>query len=92
MRVSPLLEYSSTTLAIITLIGSCTALFAASIALVHNDIKKVIAYSTMSQLARNLLNYIMIAYNLINWNRTVCVEFYTFFFVLNNSQVTKKNV
>jgi NADH:ubiquinone oxidoreductase subunit 5 (subunit L)/multisubunit Na+/H+ antiporter MnhA subunit len=50
MRASPVLEYSSTTLAIITLIGSCTALFAASIALVHVDIKKVIAYSTMSQL------------------------------------------
>jgi len=45
MRISPILEYSSTTLAIITLIGSCTALFAASIALVHNDIKKVIAYN-----------------------------------------------
>jgi len=50
LRASPLLEYSSTGLMIITVIGSLTAIFAASTALFQNDIKKVIAYSTCSQL------------------------------------------
>ena len=47
MRASPVFEYSDTVLAIVTLVGCTTALFAASIALVHNDIKKVITYSTI---------------------------------------------
>src|SRR5271154_4748614 len=55
MRASPVFEYSDTVLAIVTLVGCTTALFAASIALVHNDIKKVIAYSTMSQLGYTFL-------------------------------------
>ncbi|PIA12836.1 NADH dehydrogenase subunit 5, partial [Coemansia reversa NRRL 1564] len=50
MRASPIFEYSDTILVIITLVGCTTALFAASIALMLNDVKKVIAYSTMSQL------------------------------------------
>lgn len=50
VRFSPLLEYSSFTLACITLIGGFTAIFAATIGLFQNDIKKIIAYSTCSQL------------------------------------------
>jgi NADH-ubiquinone oxidoreductase chain 5 len=50
IRSSPLLEYSDTTLTIITIIGALTAFFAATVGLVQNDIKKVIAYSTCSQL------------------------------------------
>ena len=49
-RVSPLMEYSSNTTAFITVVGASTALFAASVALVQTDIKRVIAYSTCSQL------------------------------------------
>lgn len=49
-RCSYLFEYSTNILSIITIIGAITALFAASIAMVQNDIKKVIAYSTCSQL------------------------------------------
>jgi NADH-quinone oxidoreductase subunit L len=45
-----LIEYSETALAVITVIGASTAFFAATIGLVQNDIKKVIAYSTCSQL------------------------------------------
>jgi len=50
VRCSPIYEYSEFALSIITIIGMTTALFAASIALVQDDIKKIIAYSTCSQL------------------------------------------
>ena len=49
-RCSPLFEYSPTALSVITVIGAATAFFASTVALVQNDIKKVIAYSTCSQL------------------------------------------
>ena len=50
VRCSPIFEYSPLTLNIITIIGMTTAFFAATIALVQTDIKKIIAYSTCSQL------------------------------------------
>ena len=50
VRCSPIYEYSELALSIITLVGLTTALFAASVALVQTDIKKIIAYSTCSQL------------------------------------------
>ncbi|GAA6187410.1 NADH-quinone oxidoreductase subunit L [Litorivita sp. NS0012-18] len=49
-RMSPLMEYAPETLAFITFLGASTAFVAATIGLVQNDIKRVIAYSTMSQL------------------------------------------
>jgi len=49
-RCSPLFEYSQTALNVVAVVGMITALFAASVALVQNDIKKIIAYSTCSQL------------------------------------------
>jgi len=49
-RMSPIFEYAPGTLAFVTVIGAVTAFVAASIGLVQNDIKRVIAYSTMSQL------------------------------------------
>ena len=49
-RMSPLFEYASFTNLFITFIGASTAIFAATIALTQNDIKRVIAYSTCSQL------------------------------------------
>ncbi len=49
-RCSPIFEYSPTALAFVTVIGASTALFAATVGLVQNDIKRVIAYSTCSQL------------------------------------------
>ena len=49
-RLSPLFELANFTNLIITFIGATTAIFAATIALTQNDIKKVIAYSTCSQL------------------------------------------
>jgi len=50
VRCSPIFEYSPLTLNIITIVGMTTAFFAATVALVQNDIKKIIAYSTCSQL------------------------------------------
>ena len=49
-RMSPLFEYAPNTLAFVTVIGATSAFIAATIGLVQNDIKRVIAYSTMSQL------------------------------------------
>jgi NADH-quinone oxidoreductase subunit L len=50
VRCSPLFEYSQTALNLVTIVGMITAIFAASVALVQNDIKKIVAYSTCSQL------------------------------------------
>ena len=49
-RMSPLYEFAPNALAFITFIGGTTAIFAATVGLVQNDIKRVIAYSTCSQL------------------------------------------
>jgi len=49
-RMSPLLEFAPATLAFTTFIGATTALFAATVGCAQNDIKRVIAYSTCSQL------------------------------------------
>ena len=49
-RMSPLFEYSDIALTVVTLIGASTAIFAATVACTQNDIKRVIAYSTCSQL------------------------------------------
>ena len=50
VRCSPLFELSDTALIVVTFIGASTAIMAATIGLVQNDIKRVIAYSTCSQL------------------------------------------
>ena len=50
VRCSPIFEYSQVALSLVTIVGMITAIFAASIALVQNDIKKIVAYSTCSQL------------------------------------------
>jgi NADH-quinone oxidoreductase subunit L len=49
-RLSPLFEYSPTALDIVVVVGGTTAVFAASVGMAQNDIKRVIAYSTCSQL------------------------------------------
>ncbi|MGH7077234.1 MAG: NADH-quinone oxidoreductase subunit L [Acetobacteraceae bacterium] len=49
-RMSPLMEYAPIALAVVAVIGGSTSFFAATIACVQDDIKKVIAYSTCSQL------------------------------------------
>jgi NADH-quinone oxidoreductase subunit L len=49
-RMSPLMDYAPGALGFVTVIGGSTALFAATVACTQNDIKRVIAYSTCSQL------------------------------------------
>ncbi|NGZ29491.1 MAG: NADH-quinone oxidoreductase subunit L, partial [Magnetococcales bacterium] len=49
-RLSPLFELSETALMVVTIVGALTAFFAATVGMVQNDIKRVIAYSTCSQL------------------------------------------
>ena len=71
LRSSPLLEYSNVALLIITIIGCLTAFMAATIGVVQNDLKKVIAYSTCSQLgymifACGLSNYTISLFHLMN--------------------------
>jgi len=63
LRSSPLLEYSSTALLIITLVGATTAFFAATCGLVQNDLKRIIAFSTISQ-----LGYMVMAVGLSQYN------------------------
>ena len=50
VRLSPIFEYAPTALALVTIVGASTAFFAATVGLCQNDIKRVIAYSTCSQL------------------------------------------
>ena len=50
VRCSPIFEYSQLALNVVAVVGMITAFFAATVALVQNDIKKIIAYSTCSQL------------------------------------------
>lgn len=49
-RLSPMFETSDVALTVVTIVGACTAIFAATVGLVQHDIKRVIAYSTCSQL------------------------------------------
>ena len=50
VRCSPIFEYSELALNVVAIVGMTTAFFAATVALVQNDIKKIVAYSTCSQL------------------------------------------
>lgn len=63
MRVSPLIEYTSTVLIICLWIGSITTVFSSLIGLFQQDIKKVIAYSTMSQLGMMVIAIGLSSYN-----------------------------
>ena len=70
-RSSPLYEYTPIILKIVTVLGACTAFFAATVGLLQNDLKRVIAYSTCSQLgymvfACGLSNYSVGVFHLAN--------------------------
>jgi len=63
IRCSPLFEYSNFCLLVVTLSGALTCFFASTIGMVQNDLKKVIAYSTCSQ-----LGYMVFSCGLSNYN------------------------
>jgi NADH-ubiquinone oxidoreductase chain 5 len=63
IRVSPIIEYSNFALFIITIVGALTAFFAATTGLLQNDIKKVIAFSTCSQLGYMIFSCGLSGYN-----------------------------
>nr|YP_007475362.1 NADH dehydrogenase subunit 5 [Microbotryum lychnidis-dioicae]AGE14577.1 NADH dehydrogenase subunit 5 [Microbotryum lychnidis-dioicae] len=71
LRSSPLLEFAPTTLVVITWVGAITAFFAATTGLLQNDIKRVIAYSTCSQMgylfmAVGISQYSVALFHLVN--------------------------
>jgi len=70
-RCSPLFEYAPTALQIVTFVGAMTCFFAATTGVVQNDLKRVIAYSTCSQLgymvfACGISNYSVGVFHLMN--------------------------
>jgi NADH-ubiquinone oxidoreductase chain 5 len=64
MRTSPLIEYSSTVLLLCLWLGAITTIFSSLIGLFQQDIKKVIAYSTMSQLGMMVIAVGLSSYNI----------------------------
>ena len=71
IRCSPIFEYTDSVLILVTLVGALTAFFAATVGMLQNDLKRVIAYSTCSQLgymmfACGLSNYSAALFHLIN--------------------------
>ncbi len=64
MRSSPLIEYSNTVLLLCLWIGAITTVFSSLIGLFQQDIKKVIAYSTMSQLGMMVIAIGLSSYNI----------------------------
>jgi NADH-ubiquinone oxidoreductase chain 5 len=63
LRSSPIIEYGPTVLVVITWVGALTAFFAATTGLLQNDLKRVIAYSTCSQ-----IGYLFMAVGLSQYN------------------------
>jgi NADH-ubiquinone oxidoreductase chain 5 len=64
MRTAPLIEYSSTVLILCLWVGAITTIFSSLIGLFQQDIKKVIAYSTMSQLGMMVIAVGLSSYNI----------------------------
>jgi NADH:ubiquinone oxidoreductase subunit 4 (subunit M) len=84
IRTSPLIEYSSTVLLLCLWIGSITTIFSSLIGLYQQDIKKVIAYSTMSQMAQQCNTH-----SITFRHQTICVEVKINIINMINSQITK---
>ena len=66
-----MLEYSTTALLVITLVGASTAFFAATCGLVQNDLKRIIAFSTISQLGYYILLHLIVY--LYTYDFVICI-------------------
>ena len=84
IRSSPLIEYSSVVLLLTLWLGAITTVFSSLVGLFQQDIKKVIAYSTMSQLAQKYMYH-----SSIFRHQTICVESICNIITIVNSQITK---
>jgi hypothetical protein len=87
IRSSPLIEYSSTVLLLCLWLGAITTVFSSLIGLFQQDIKKVIAYSTMSQLAQKYTEH-----SSIFRHQTIYVKAACNVVAVANSQITKARV
>ncbi|GAA5817863.1 NADH dehydrogenase subunit 5 [Mucor flavus] len=93
LRSSPILEFGSTALIIITWVGALTAFFAATTGLLQNDLKRVIAYSTCSQLGLlflicGLSQYNVALFHLVNHAWFKALLFLSAGFILNLWTIT----
>ncbi len=86
-RMSGLFEYSEDALALITCLGAATAVFAATIAVVQNDLKRVIAYSTCSQLGYMILAVGLSAYGAAMFHLTTHAFFKALLFLAAGSLI-----
>lgn len=94
VRSSPILEYSPTALCVITWVGAVTSIFAAASGLLQNDLKRIIAFSTVSQLGYDKLQNTVFYFCLLlllslALNQRIYVSLYseTVSFFLLNSQI-----
>lgn len=88
MRSSPLIEYSSTVLLLCLWVGAITTVFSSVIGLFQQDIKKVIAYSTMSQLALEYIYFLIIFLFQTICEKIIFNNLNKILFIIN-SQITK---
>mgnify|MGYP002623858754 CR=1 FL=1 len=87
VRCSPIYEYSELALNLITIVGMTTALFAASVAIVQTDIKKIIAYSTCSQLGYMFFATGVGAYNIAMFHLFTHAFFKALLFLVSGSVI-----
>jgi hypothetical protein len=93
LRSSPLLEFSPTALLVITLVGATTAFFAATCGLVQNDLKRIIAFSTISQLGywSIIIVQILVFNTIFDFNFPILQSCSTNIFPLSNTSKSTKN-
>ena len=91
IRVSPLIEYSNFALFVITVIGALTAFFAATTGLFQNDIKRVIAFSTCSQLGYMIFSCGLSGYNISLFHLTNHAFFKALLFLSAGSVIHSLN-